>query len=61
MAGHSNYRITLDMYVGTIAGILDRARAATDELPHGSWTGDPIGFFWKGTGSSDQESQEVLS
>ena len=29
MAGHSNYRITLDMYVGTTAGVLDRARAAT--------------------------------
>jgi integrase len=29
MAGHSNYRVTLDMYVGTTAGILDRARAAT--------------------------------
>jgi integrase len=30
MAGHSNYRITLDMYVGTTAGVLDRARAATE-------------------------------
>jgi integrase len=30
MAGHANYRITLDMYVGTTAGILDRARTATD-------------------------------
>ena len=29
MAGHSNYRITLDMYVGTTAGVLDRARTAT--------------------------------
>jgi integrase len=29
MAGHSNYRITLDMYVGTTAGVLDRARLAT--------------------------------
>ena len=29
MAGHSNYRITLDMYVGTTAGVLDRARSAT--------------------------------
>jgi integrase len=29
MAGHSNYRITLDMYVGTTAGVLDRARIAT--------------------------------
>jgi hypothetical protein len=26
MAGHANYRITLDMYVGTTAGILARAR-----------------------------------
>ena len=30
MAGHSNYRITLDMYVGATAGVLDRARAATE-------------------------------
>jgi integrase len=30
MAGHSSYRITLDMYVGTTAGVLDRARAATE-------------------------------
>ena len=29
MAGHANYRITLDMYVGTTAGVLDRARSAT--------------------------------
>jgi integrase len=29
MAGHSNYRTTLDMYVGTTAGLLDRARTAT--------------------------------
>jgi len=29
MAGHANYRITLDMYVGTTAGVLDRARHAT--------------------------------
>jgi hypothetical protein len=29
MACHANYRITLDMYVGTTAGILDRARQAT--------------------------------
>jgi integrase len=29
MAGHANYRITLDMYVGTTAGILERARQAT--------------------------------
>ena len=26
---HANYRTTLDMYVGTTAGVLDRARAAT--------------------------------
>jgi integrase len=30
MAGHSTYRITLDMYVGSTAGILDRARTATE-------------------------------
>lgn len=30
LAGHSNYRVTLDMYVGTTAGVLDRARAATE-------------------------------
>jgi hypothetical protein len=30
MSGHANYRITLDMYVGITAGILDRARAATE-------------------------------
>ena len=30
MAGHANYRVTLDMYVGTTAGVLDRARAATE-------------------------------
>ena len=30
MAGHANYRITLDMYVGTTDGVLDRARAATE-------------------------------
>ncbi|MGH3404403.1 MAG: tyrosine-type recombinase/integrase [Streptosporangiaceae bacterium] len=29
MAGHSNYRVTLDMYVGSTAGVLDRARTAT--------------------------------
>ena len=29
MAGHANYRITLDMYVGTTKGVLDRARQAT--------------------------------
>jgi hypothetical protein len=30
MAGHANYRITLDMYAGSTGGILDRARKATD-------------------------------
>src|SRR5271166_5677786 len=29
MAGHANVRTTLDMYVGTTAGVLDRARTAT--------------------------------
>ena len=29
MAGHANYRITLDMPLGTTAGVLDRARQAT--------------------------------
>jgi hypothetical protein len=27
---HANYRITLDMYVGSTAGVLDRARTATE-------------------------------
>jgi integrase len=30
MAGHANYRTTLDMYVGTTVGVLDRARTATE-------------------------------
>lgn len=30
MAGHATYRITLDMYVGTTAGVVDRARNATN-------------------------------
>ena len=30
MAGHSNYRITLDMCVGSTTGVLDRARSATE-------------------------------
>ena len=30
MAGHANVRVTLDMYVGATAGILDRARTATE-------------------------------
>jgi integrase len=29
MAGHANVRVTLDMYVGATAGVLDRARTAT--------------------------------
>jgi len=35
MAGHANYRTTLDMYVGTTAGILNRARTATETSPSG--------------------------
>ena len=30
MAGHANVRTTLDMYIGTTAGVLDRARTATE-------------------------------
>ena len=30
MAGHANVRVTLDMYVGATAGVLDRARTATE-------------------------------
>jgi len=30
LAGHANYRITLDLYVGATAGTLDRARTATN-------------------------------
>lgn len=30
MAGHTNVRTTLLMYVGSTAGVLDRARTATD-------------------------------
>jgi hypothetical protein len=29
LAGHANYRITLDLYIGATAGTLDRARTAT--------------------------------
>jgi integrase len=29
IAGHANVRTTLDMYIGTTAGVLDRARTAT--------------------------------
>ena len=29
MAGHATIRVTLDMYVGATAGVLDRARTAT--------------------------------
>jgi hypothetical protein len=39
---------------------LERAHSEA-ELLHGSRTGDPIGSFWKGTGSSGQKSQEVFS
>ena len=30
MAGHANVRTTLDMYIGSTAGVLERARAATE-------------------------------
>jgi integrase len=30
MAGHANYRITLDTYVGITAGVLGRARTVTE-------------------------------
>jgi hypothetical protein len=30
MAGHANVRTTLLMYVGTTAGVLERARKATE-------------------------------
>ncbi len=30
LAGHANTRVTLEMYVGTVAGALDRARQATE-------------------------------
>ena len=30
LAGHANYRITLDLYIGATAGTLDRARTATE-------------------------------
>jgi hypothetical protein len=30
MTGHANARTTLLMYVGTTAGVLDRARSATE-------------------------------
>lgn len=30
LAGHANIRTTLDMYIGTTAGTLDRARTATE-------------------------------
>jgi hypothetical protein len=29
LAGHSNTRITFEMYVGSVAGALERARQAT--------------------------------
>ena len=31
MAGHANVRTTLLMYIGTTAGVLDRARKATED------------------------------
>ena len=30
LAGHANVRVTLEMYVGSVAGALERARRATD-------------------------------
>lgn len=33
MVGHANARGTTDMYVGTIAGVLERARLATARQP----------------------------
>jgi hypothetical protein len=30
MAGHANYRITLGMYVGAAAGVLQRARTPAE-------------------------------
>jgi hypothetical protein len=33
MAGHANYRITLDMYVGSTADVLDRARSNRVTIP----------------------------
>jgi len=30
MAGHANSRLTLDIYIGSTAGVLDRARAAIE-------------------------------
>jgi hypothetical protein len=30
MAGHANVQTTMDMYVGSTAGMLKRARAATE-------------------------------
>jgi len=43
MAGHANYRITLDRYVGTPAGVLDRARAATPVVVR---SGQGMKFSW---------------
>jgi integrase len=34
LAGHANYRITLDMYVGATAGVIERARRATEGASH---------------------------
>jgi integrase len=33
LAGHSNHRVTWEMYIGTTAGTLERARAATSAPP----------------------------
>ena len=30
LAGHANVRVTLEMYVGSVVGALERARRATD-------------------------------
>jgi transcriptional regulator with XRE-family HTH domain len=33
----------------------------TREMPHGSWTGDPLGFSWKGTGASARKRETIYS
>jgi hypothetical protein len=40
MAGHANYRITLDMYVGSTVGVLDRARSHRVTVPAATGRGD---------------------
>jgi hypothetical protein len=37
------------------------SQASASEVPHGSWTGDPIGFSWKGTGTSARKREEIHS